>query len=236
MDLLSQSKSREALSRDLSSYESNWLFKWCSVSEITHSTDLCQNYLCLFWLAFGLILLWLNHIQRRQTLDLLPHLDLKEQLSLGVIGIIGGVLSSIYGNGVDLCTFAYVTMRFELSEKVATPTSVLLMASNAVFGVAFATLRSRPVDSEVINFWLVSIPVVLLGAPLGAKVMSRISRLWIANLLYALILIQFIAAILIIRPSGSLLWSACLAFLLGLLVFALGTRKVKVREASGLEK
>ena len=189
------------------------------------------SFVC-FWLAFGMILFWLNHIRHRETVDRLPSLNDNERNRLAFVGFIGGVLSSIYGNGVDICTFAYVTMRFGLSEKVATPTSVILMASNALFGVLCTQLSSSVLSSTVLDFWLVCIPVVLIGAPFGAYLTSKVKRLWIAGLLYTLILTQFVAAILIIQPSGSLLGSACLAFFIGLFIFSLGTRGSELKNAS----
>ncbi|MBM4293106.1 MAG: sulfite exporter TauE/SafE family protein [Deltaproteobacteria bacterium] len=181
-----------------------------------------------FWLSFGLALFWINHVRRRAPRPALPPLDRRARLELLAVGLLGGVLSAVYGNGVDICTFAYVTLRHNLSEEVATPTSVLLMASNALLG---ALLRGAGVggggglSAEAWGFWLACVPVVLVGAPLGAYVTTRLGRLWVAWLLYALILSQLAAALLILRPTGALLGAGVGAFGAGALLFSWAARR-----------
>ena len=53
-----------------------------------------------------------------------------------LFGFVGGVFSGLVGNGIDIITFSLMVLLFRISEKVATPTSVLLMALNAVVGFA----------------------------------------------------------------------------------------------------
>lgn len=172
-----------------------------------------------FWLAFGIALFAINHIRKRQAVERLPALNRGQVTELLVVGFIGGCFSGVLGNGVDICTFAYVTMKYNLSEKVATPTSVILMASNAWVGNLTHFFILRDVQPAVIEYWLVCIPVVMLGGPLGAYVMSRVPRLAIARLLYVIIVVQFIGAIMIIRPTGMLALGSGLVFLLGILLF-----------------
>ena len=45
-----------------------------------------------------------------------------------------GVFTSLAGSGVDICSFSVLTLLFRVSEKVATPTSIVLMAINASVG------------------------------------------------------------------------------------------------------
>jgi uncharacterized protein len=172
-----------------------------------------------FWLAFGIALFFINHVRRRTPVDRLPGLNRVQVAELLAVGFVGGCFSGVLGNGVDICSFAYVTMKYNLSEKVATPTSVILMASNAWVGNLTHLFILRDVQSAVIEYWLVCIPVVLLGAPFGAYVMSRVPRLAIAWLLYVIIIVQFIGAVVIIRPTGMLALGSALVFLLGILLF-----------------
>lgn len=186
-----------------------------------------------FWLAFGIALFVINHVRRRATVDRLGPLSDGQKLELVLVGFTGGMLSAVYGNGIDICTFAYVTMKYNLSEKVGTPTSVILMASNAVVGFLMHVFVLGDMQPQAMTFWVVCIPVVMLGAPFGAYVISRINRLFIAWLLYTIIVVQFVAAVLIIRPDAGLAWSSAAVFALGLAIFFVLTRAGAAR-ARGL--
>mmetsp|Transcript_55821 Transcript_55821/g.167299 ORF Transcript_55821/g.167299 Transcript_55821/m.167299 type:complete len:442 (-) Transcript_55821:80-1405(-) len=125
-----------------------------------------------------------------------------------VTSLFGGLCTSIAGSGLDMATFSILTLYYRVDEKVATPTSVILMAGNAILGVIFRLigLGGRYAGGEETYIWVfvsVCIPVVVIGAPLGATISSRLSRGTIAGLLYLLDGIQFIAALAIVRP-----WSA----------------------------
>ena len=52
-------------------------------------------------------------------------------------GFLGGIFSSISGSGIDICSFAVLTLLFRVSEKTATPTSVILMAINTWVGFLY---------------------------------------------------------------------------------------------------
>ncbi|KKK48021.1 hypothetical protein LCGC14_3149320, partial [marine sediment metagenome] len=157
-----------------------------------------------FWLSFGIALFSINHLRKRDTTDKLRLVSISQYAELLMIGFFGGVLSGVFGNGTDIATFAYVPLRYGLSEKIATPTSVIIMASNAVVGAGLHQFVIQDMQQQAIDFWLVCIPVVLIGAPLGAFVISRIDRLAIAFLLYSIILAQFVAAVMIVKPDGQL--------------------------------
>lgn len=178
-----------------------------------------------FWLSYGLALFLLNHVWQRSTRTTLPVLTTAQRWEIMGVGIIGGILSAILGNGLDICTFAFVTLKYRLSEKIATPTSVVLMASNAVVGFFLHGAILQDMQPEAIDYWLVSVPVVLFGAPLGAYVVSKLHRLVIASLLYLIIAAQFVGALLIIRPSAALLAFSGAVFLFGCGLFFWLTRQ-----------
>lgn len=154
-----------------------------------------------FWLSFGIALWVVNFIRKNNSVESLPRLSNYQKTELFAVGIIGGVFSSVLGNGLDICTFAFVVLKYGLSEKVATPTSVILMASNAITGFILHTTFLQTMQPEAINYLLVCIPVVILGAPMGAYVISKIGRETIAVLLIFIIVAQFFTAIYIIRPD-----------------------------------
>ena len=180
-----------------------------------------------FWLSFGIALFVINHIRKRDTITSLSTLNRRQKMELLFIGFIGGMLSAIFGNGLDICTFAFVTLKYNLSEKIATPTSVILMASNAVIGTLLHFFVLQDMQSEAVAFWLVCIPVVMLGAPFGAYIVDKIKRLAIAYLLYIIIIVQFVAALFIIKPSGVLMSVSALTFIAGMVIFFVLTNGFK---------
>ncbi len=97
-------------------------------------------------------------------------------------GIIGGVVASITGVGIDMVIYAILVLLYRADLKTAIPTSVILMAFASVVGITTNILLSHwnparyPMDSEVFANWLAAAPVVALGAPLGALVVNLISR------------------------------------------------------------
>lgn len=76
-------------------------------------------------------------------------------------------------SGIDICTFSILTLLFRVSEKVATPTTVVLMAINTLLGFMYRQLVMGGVDSEAIRFFTVCVPVVVIGESLGQKVTQR---------------------------------------------------------------
>ncbi|MGM0545510.1 MAG: sulfite exporter TauE/SafE family protein [Bacteroidota bacterium] len=172
-----------------------------------------------FWLSFGIALFVINHIRKRDTRMSLPDLSNYQSIELILVGVLGGVLSAIFGNGIDICTFSFVTMKYGLSEKVATPTSVVLMTSNAILGTLMHQFLLGDMQPEAINYWLVCVPFVVLGAPFGAYIVNKINRIAIAIMLYAIITTQFVAALFIIRPSNDLLFVSGLTFVAGIIFF-----------------
>lgn len=172
-----------------------------------------------FWLSFGIAIFVVNFKNNRKALTRLPELRTSQYLELAAVGFIGGIFSSVLGNGVDICTFSYVVLKYGLSEKVATPTSVILMASNAAIGFFLHTTVTNSFQTEAFEYWLVSVPVVIFGAPVGAFVINYFKRRTIASLLIAIIIIQFVSAMFIIRPNTQLIMFSLLIFIVGLFLF-----------------
>lgn len=129
------------------------------------------------------------------------------------VGLVGGVVSGLVGSGLDLFTFAVLTLLFRVSEKIATPSSVILMAGNSLVAIAFNRIAIGPVDVEVRSMWLAAIPVVVVGAPLGAWFCSRLRRPTIAWMLIGLISIEVLTTILLIPFTVPLAAKALCAWL-----------------------
>ena len=79
---------------------------------------------------------------KRRTFDSIPNFGLGHAFILTITGFIGGIFSAISGSGVDICSFSILSLLFRISEKVSTPTSIVLMAINTCVGKYFKK-RSR---------------------------------------------------------------------------------------------
>lgn len=186
-----------------------------------------------FWLSFGIALWVVNFLNHRKSVDKLPGLNSFQITELVMVGFIGGIFSSILGNGLDICSFSYVVLKYRLSEKIATPTSVILMASNALVGFAMNSFILDTMQNEAIQYWLVSIPVVIFGAPLGAYIITLIHRKAIAMILILIIVVQFITAILIVKPGLMLSLFSMIVFSIGILIFFVLTKRKDDSSNSG---
>ena len=102
--------------------------------------------------------------------------------------------------------------------RIAIPTSVLLMAFTSLLGITIKWLAGS-VQPGTFENWLAAAPVVALGAPLGALVVSRMGRRPTLLFVSLLCVGQFIWTL--VHERGSLTpWSLC-ASLLGVLLFLL---------------
>ena len=171
------------------------------------------------WLSFAVALFWLNRERQRIRNDSILVFGPKESLLFVVIGVVGGVVSGITGSGLDILTFTMLTLLFRVNEKVATPTSVVLMAVNALVGFAWRGGLESNLAPEAWGYWYVCIPVVVVGAPLGAYFIRQRTRLFIANFLYASILVQFVGALVIVPQSVPLILASVSTVFVGLLCF-----------------
>ena len=91
------------------------------------------GFVCI-WFSFAFALYLLNRQHDRKTFDSIPNFGHWQGLVLILTGFTGGTFSAIAGSGVDICSFSILSLLYRVSEKVSTPTSVVLMAINASFG------------------------------------------------------------------------------------------------------
>ncbi len=126
-----------------------------------------------------------------------------EKLACLLAGMMGGIMSGLVGNGIDIIVFSLMVLVWHLSEKKATSTSVILMAINAFVGFFYQLGIVHDFPSNVQNYWFAAIPIVVIGAPLGTILCSKLHRSIIANSLIILILIEMITSFILIplRPA-----------------------------------
>jgi uncharacterized membrane protein YfcA len=133
------------------------------------------------------------------------------------IGVIGGIFASNTGSGIDMLTFIVLTLVFGVNEKVGTPTTVIIMAINSLIGffIHGAVIQDIGIVWE---YWLACVPVVILGAPLGAYVAGRVGRDAIIYLLLTLILAELTTTILLIPFTSDMVtvtWGTVIVCTLG---------------------
>ena len=131
----------------------------------------------------------------------LPTFGTREKLIVSAAGLIGGILSGLIGCGENIVVFMVMVVLFRVNEKVVTPTTVLLMSivTSAAFFLHAVVLRDYP--ARVISYWLAAVPVVVVGAPLGAYLCSRVDRRTIVAVLVGLIAIELLSTLFLVDLS-----------------------------------
>lgn len=102
-----------------------------------------------------------------------PRFDRIGGLTVGLLG--GACVASITGVGIDMMLYVALVLLARADLKIAIPTSVILMAFTSLVGIA-VKLTLGTVQPGTWENWLAAAPVVAIGAPLGAMVVSKIGR------------------------------------------------------------
>lgn len=126
-----------------------------------------------------------------------------ERLTFVAVGLIGGVVASVVGTGTDMLVFMVLTLAFGLDEKVGTLTSVPIMAITSAAGFALHTLVVRDVGI-VWEYWSVCVPIVIVGAPIGALVLSRLQRDHVIGFLLVLIAFETITTLWLVPLTDAI--------------------------------
>jgi uncharacterized membrane protein YfcA len=161
--------------------------------------------------SFAVTLFVLNRSKRFCQVRI-PFFGIYERMLLLVVGFTGGMMSGLVGNGIDIITFSVMVLLFRLSEKIATPTSVILMAINATVGFALHVFIIGDIPPQVYAYWQASIPVVVIGAPIGAIICSRLNRMTIVWLLITLIFVEVISSLWLIPLTPAVIITCLTTF------------------------
>ena len=127
------------------------------------------------WASFGVL-----HLRRTREICLnqgetpeAHRFDRNAGLLVGLIA--GGTVAAVTGVGIDMALYMVMVLLMRADLKTAIPTSVVIMAFNSILGVGTKVLLGD-VQPGVYENWLAAAPVVILGAPLGAFIVTRIGR------------------------------------------------------------
>lgn len=158
--------------------------------------------------SFAITLLILNRTGLPHRHEVVPKWTINEKIIIFIAGMLGGMMSGLVGNGIDIFVFAAMVLLFRMCEKVSTPTSVILMAFNAMAGFAMQVFIVNDFTPPAMHYWYAAIPVVVVGAPLGAMFCNSLSRQTIANVLIGLIFIEFVTSMILIPLNSLVIYSS----------------------------
>jgi uncharacterized protein len=152
--------------------------------------------------VFGVALAISRWVLKWEPLHTLPSWGSGSRLTFVLIGIAGGTFAANTGSGIDMLTFIVLTLALGINEKVSTPTTVIIMGINSVVGFAIHGLIRHDIGIAF-DYWLVAVPIVILGAPFGAYVASHASRDHIIYLLLSLITLELVTTLILVPFSSS---------------------------------
>lgn len=115
---------------------------------------------------------------------------------------------------MNLSTFLIRQVVKLYCEKVSTPTSVILMAINAGVGFFLHQYIIGDFVEPVLNYWLAAIPVVVVGAPVGAMLCSLLKRQTIVMVILGLTFVELVSSFLLIPLTLPVISSGICAFII----------------------
>jgi uncharacterized membrane protein YfcA len=170
------------------------------------------------WCSFGLL-----HLRRIDEITsyegMTPH-DISFDRRVGfAVGLLGSLsIASITGVGIDMMIYMVLVLWCHADLKIAIPTSVVLMAFTSLVGISVKLLVGD-LQTGTFGNWLAAAPVVAVGAPFGALVVSRIGRRPTLVLVSILCVVQFFWT-LVHERAALTIWNVAAA-LLGVILFLL---------------
>jgi uncharacterized membrane protein YfcA len=153
------------------------------------------------WLAFGIVLFLENRKSQRVIFEKIIDFRNMDIINLLVFGFIGGGISSLFGTGINIFTFCFLVIYYKVNEKVATPSSIIIMTVETIAGFVLHALIMQDIAVQTYDMWLSCIPIVIFFAPLGTYLVHKISRHSFTTFLYVIFFVQYIGAMIVIKPD-----------------------------------
>ena len=131
-----------------------------------------------------------------------------------------------------------LTLLFRVTEKVATPTSVILMAINSCVCFYWRGLVMDEISQDAFDYLGVTVPIVTIMAPVGATLGSHFHRHVLASFIYILDTVALVTAYSILSLHVTLI-IASVAIIGGGVVFFglltyLGSRTIAEYDRAGI--
>jgi len=156
--------------------------------------------------SMGVALLLVNREKNVGRNSIMPLFGPRERSILIAAGLIGGVTSALVGTGENSIVFMVMVLLFRVSEKVVTPTTVVLMTMATIPGFLLHVFLLKDFTPTVMGYWLAALPVAVIAAPMGALICSYMKRHSIVYLLLFLIALEFSSTLLLIPMTVQVLW------------------------------
>jgi uncharacterized membrane protein YfcA len=147
--------------------------------------------------AFGVALIISRWLIKWSPRSELPGWNSRYRAIFFIVGVLGGSFAAQTGSGIDMLTFIVLTLAFGMNEKISTPTTVTIMGLNSVVGFFLHGVVSQDIGIAW-NYWLVAVPIVIVGAPLGAYFAASVHRDNIIKFLLFLIGMEFVTTMWLI--------------------------------------
>jgi uncharacterized membrane protein YfcA len=167
---------------------------------IANNNTLCKVIFTATVTLFMAVLLYSSYFHPRVSMEKIKYFTLNNFKEFFLVGFIGGIIAGKVGSGVDIILFVILTLVYRIDERLSIPTTIAAMAISSIIGfLYYLILNDIPV--EVFDYWLVSIPIVAVGAPLGAYILQRCHRVHIVYFMSLLIALDLVSSLFFIRLS-----------------------------------
>lgn len=146
-------------------------------------------FACL-WMSFAILTIARN----REFCSLAGSLPIENRDAMRaglVVGLVGGIIASIIGVGVEMALYTVVVLLYRTDLKIAVPTAVSAMAMASVMGVA-GHIAIGDISRDVVMKFLAAAPIVIFGAPIGTYIVSVIPRVRTLYVISVLCVLQFV--------------------------------------------
>ncbi len=144
----------------------------------------------VIWCSFGVLHLYrLRELTRHEGMAPAAHrFDRNAGLLVGLLA--GSCMAAVTGVGIDMVLYAILVLLCQADLRIAIPSSVIIMAFTSLVGLAIKNLTGT-LQPGVFENWLAAAPIVAIGAPIGAYVVSRIGRSGTLLIVSVLCIAQF---------------------------------------------
>lgn len=154
--------------------------------------------------VFGVALFISRWILRWPVTNRIVGWNIRHILVFATVSCAGGIFAAYTGAGVDGMIFIVLTLAFGIDERMSTPTTVIVMAVVSIVGFALHGLVVQDIGI-VKNYWLVAVPIVIIGAPLGAYFLTKISRDVLIVAILVLIATEMLSTAILTPFTGTMI-------------------------------
>ena len=107
-----------------------------------------------------------------------------------LVGFLGGITSGLIGSGADIAIFALLILFYKKELKASTATSVIIMAVTSIIASVYNFYYLESFTSQINEYVLAAIPIVVIGAPIGAYFCAKVKPSVLMGFLLVLIAIE----------------------------------------------